>query len=161
MNTSGYPANINIISSAAEVIASNQEEFLKTLRETGNASRACRNSGFTRSQINKMRKENEDFAASYADAIDEAADLLEAEAWRRAIDGVSQPLLKSGQVVLDPATGKPMTVQRYSDPLLVMLLRGNKPGKFLQRVTTPLSIDAGAVLQEIAADNDPPRSGVA
>lgn len=162
MKISGCSDSIFTTTPPLTPTASDQDTFLKILRATGNATKACRGSGLSRQVINEMKREDEHFSASYTDAMDEAADLLEAEAWRRAIDGVSQPLLKGGQIVLDPATGQPMTVQRYSDPLLVMLLRGHRPAKFsLRGAATSSSIDAGAVLREMAADNDPPRAGTA
>ena len=136
-----------------------KDRFLITLSETGNPSAACRASSLTRRQINVMRERDPAFARAYDDALDDAADLLEAEAWRRALEGVPQPLLKAGQPVVDPVTGTPIIVQRYSDPLLVMLLRGCKPTKFHRRNgPTALPTDPTASIREIAADNDPPRS---
>lgn len=106
-----------------------------------------------------MRERDPIFSQAYDEAMDDAADLLEAEAWRRALEGVPHPLLKAGQPVLDPATGLPITVQRYSDPLLVMLLRGCKPAKFQRRnVSAAVPNDPSMSIREIAADNDPPRA---
>lgn len=133
--------------------------FLAALRRTGNSALACKESGLTRRQINAMKKRDEDFSDECDEALEDAADLLEAEAWRRALDGIEQPLLKAGLPVLDPTTGKPMKVVRYSDPLLVMLLRGHKPGRFSRPAGSgAASLDAGAILREIAADHDPPRA---
>lgn len=135
-----------------------QDAFLQRLAETGNPSAACRASGLNRRQVNAMRQRDMDFAHAYDEALDDAADLLEAEAWRRAIEGVPQLLLKAGQPVLG-ADGEAIMVRRYSDPLLVMLLRGCKPAKF-QRPTaaSATSADPNAVIREIAADHDPPRT---
>lgn len=134
-----------------------KDRFLSALSQTGNSAASCRASGLTRRQINIMRQRDLAFAEAYDEAMDDAADLLEAEAWRRALEGVAQPLLKAGQPVLD-AAGDVVTVRRYSDPLLVMLLRGCKPGKF-QRFSSSgaPSVDATAALREIAADDDPPH----
>lgn len=129
-----------------------------TLSQTGNPSAACRLSNLTRRQINAMRRRDPVFCRAHDDALDDAADLLEAEAWRRAVEGIPQLLMKAGQPMVD-AAGQPIIVRRYSDPLLVMLLRGCKPAKFQSRAgfqVTP--IDPMAGIREIAADNDPPRA---
>ena len=133
------------------------DRFLDTLSRTGNPSAACQASHLTRRTINRMRENDPVFARDYDEAMEEATDLLEAEAWRRALEGVAQPLLKAGQPVLD-ANGDAITVRRYSDPLLVMLLRGCKPEKFQRRIgPSVIASDPGAGIREIAADDDPPR----
>ena len=55
-------------------------------------------------------------------AREEAADTLEAEARRRAIEGVEEPVFHKGQRV--------GTVRKYSDLLLIFLLKGVRPQKF-------------------------------
>lgn len=135
------------------------ERFLAKLAQTGNPSIACQLSGLTRRQITNQKQRDPVFAAAYADAMDDAADLLEAEAWRRALEGVAQPVLKAGQPVLDPATGEAIIVRRYSDALLVMLLRGSRPEKFVARFAPTTAVaDPSSIMREIAADNDPPRT---
>jgi len=89
--------------------------------------------------------------------MDEAADMLEAEAWRRALEGVAQPVVKAGVPVIDPDTGKAMMIRRYSDALLMLLLRGSKPEKFAARTAAPGRDDAAHIIREMAADHDPPR----
>ncbi len=134
------------------------DRFLETLSRTGNPSAACQSSHLTRRAINRMRENDPVFARDYDEAMEEAADLLEAEAWRRALEGVPQILVKAGQPVLD-AEGVAITVRRYSDPLLVMLLRGCKPDKFQRRIgPSSVAPDPNAGIREIAADDDPPRS---
>ncbi len=53
------------------------------------------------------------------------ADLLEDEAVRRAKDGVEEPVYQGGKLVGH--------VQKYSDTLLIFLLKGAKPEKFRER----------------------------
>ncbi len=110
----------------------------------------------TRREINLLREQNAEFAMAFQDAMDEAADMLEAEAWRRALEGVAEPVVKSGMPVFHPTTGEAITVRRYSDALLMLLLRGSKPGKFMFRPTAGRD-DAAQIIKEIAADYDPPR----
>ena len=133
--------------------------FLTTLGQTGNASAACRASGLSRRQLNLLKQRDPVFATAYGEALDEAADVLEAEAWRRALEGIAQPVMKAGQPVLDQSTGEAVTVRRYSDPLLVLLLRGCKPAKFSQRSAASGAVpDPYSAMREIAADDDPPRT---
>ena len=113
----------------------------------------------TRRQLNVLLETDTDFAVSFQDALEDAADMLEAEAWRRALEGVSQPIMNFGKPVMDPVTGGAMMVRRYSDTLLMLLLRGSKPEKFSTRAPVGGREDPMLLLKEIAADDDPPRSG--
>ena len=114
----------------------------------------------TRREVNVLRDSSPDFAMAFQEAMDEAADMLEAEAWRRALEGVAEPVMKGGKPVCDPSTGETIMVRRYSDALLMLLLRGSKPGKFLAR-PAPLSVreDVAQIIKEIVTDDDPPRQG--
>jgi hypothetical protein len=55
-------------------------------------------------------------------ALEQAADLLEAEARRRAVEGVTKPIMYKDKVAT--------TVQEYSDTLLIFLLKGTRPQKY-------------------------------
>ncbi|MGH7056864.1 MAG: hypothetical protein ACREFZ_03135 [Acetobacteraceae bacterium] len=61
-----------------------------------------------------------------------AVDALEAEARRRALEGVATAVVYGGRVVLDNA-GAPLTIRRYSDALLTLLLRAHRPEKYRLR----------------------------
>ena len=134
-----------------------QEHFLTMLGKTGNAATACRSSGLTRQQVTALRESDPAFDRAYGDAMSDAADLLEGEAWRRALEGTIQPVFKAGQPVIDPATNEAVVVRRYSDPLLMMLLRGCKPEKFQMHGRTSMPADPLIGIREIATDHDPPR----
>ena len=67
-----------------------QEAFLAQLRETGNVSAAARAAGTCRSRCYEWRQRDRTFAAAWADALEEAADRLEMEAFRRAVTGVGE-----------------------------------------------------------------------
>ncbi len=131
--------------------------FLSMLSKTGNASKACQTSGLTRRQVMTLRERDAAFDRAYDDAMNDAADLLEAEAWRRALEGTTQQVFKAGQPVMDPA-GEPVVVRRYSDPLLMLLLRGCRPEKFQMHGKTSMPADPMIGIREIATDNDPPHA---
>ncbi len=131
--------------------------FLSMLSRTGNTSKACQTSGLTRRQVMALRERDAAFDRAYDDAMNDAADLLEAEAWRRALEGTTQPVFRAGQPVTGPA-GEPVVVRRYSDPLLVLLLRGCRPEKFQMHGRTSMPADPMIGIREIATDNDPPHA---
>lgn len=96
--------------------------FLVELRATGNVSAAARAAGTCRSRCYDARRRDPDFAAAWADALEEAADRLEMEAFRRAVEGVGEDRFFRGDVV-----GR---VTRYSDRLLMFLLKARRPATF-------------------------------
>jgi hypothetical protein len=47
--------------------------------------------------VYELRKHDAGFAAAWEEAEERAADALEAEAWRRAVDGVQEPLVAAAR----------------------------------------------------------------
>lgn len=58
--------------------------FLKTLESTANVYLACRQAGVSRKTAYKWKDENEEFAAQWKDALEDALDVLEWDARKRA-----------------------------------------------------------------------------
>ena len=56
----------------------------------------------------------------------QATEVLEREAWRRARDGTPEPVFQHGKEV--------GVIQRYSDQLLMFLLRARAPERYRDRV---------------------------
>ncbi|QII84185.1 terminase [Bordetella hinzii] len=101
--------------------------FLRALRDGQTFSRALAQAGIaSRATINAWREKDADFAAAFNEAMEHAADLLEAEARRRAVDGVDEPHFYKDEVVGH--------VRKYSDTLLLALLKATRPEKFKERV---------------------------
>lgn len=96
-----------------------REIFLGILRETCNVSEAARTAGVSRRAVYDWRDTDEAFAADWADAEQEAADKLEREAWRRAVEGTDKPVTYQGAITA--------TYKEYSDRMLEILLKGHKP----------------------------------
>lgn len=71
--------------------------FLSALAVEGVVSRAAALAGVDRVTVHRRRKDDPDFNQACLDAMEEAADALEAEARRRAIEGVHEPVLHQGQ----------------------------------------------------------------
>lgn len=109
-----------------------REKFLGSLREAGNVTLAAEAVGVDRSTVYKWRKQDAEFSAQWDDAVEEAADRLEAEARRRAYEGVDEPVFYHGE-----ACG---VVRKYSDSLMMFLLRGVRPEKYRENVNLQGSV---------------------
>lgn len=115
--------------------------YLEALALTGNHGAACFACDIERTTPYALLKTDEDFRAEREAALDAAADLLVLEARRRAKDGVDEPVIWQGQLsgtwldaagqVVAPetpgATMVPLTVKKYSDPLLMFLIKKERP----------------------------------
>lgn len=104
--------------------------MIAALSKTGNVTVAAKAAKIDRTTHYQWLREDSDYAASVDDAMQSAADLLEEEARRRAFTGVEEPVF--GRVAKD-TDGQIGTIRKYSDTLLIFLLKGNKPDKFRER----------------------------
>jgi hypothetical protein len=103
-----------------------QRHFLEALCETSNVTRAAALSGTSRTRVYELRNRDPAFAAAWEDAEEVAADRLEDEARRRAVEGVPEPLVSAGKLVRDD-DGQPIIIRRYSDNLLLALIKARRP----------------------------------
>lgn len=71
-----------------------REKFLGVLAETCNVSEAARAAGVSRRSVYDWRDADPAFAADWAEAEETAVDSLEAIAWQRAKDGLSDRMLE-------------------------------------------------------------------
>jgi hypothetical protein len=121
-------------------------KFLATLSRLGNVTLAAEACGLSRSRAYDLREEDADFAAVWDAAEAEAADRLEAEAWRRAVEGVDEPVFfKDEQIGV---------VKKYSDTLLVTLLTAHKPEKYAKRSKAEITGANGGPIEVVRADID-------
>ena len=100
-------------------------KFIERLRECGNVSEAARHAGVSRKTVYKERNSSEPFRDDWDDAMEEGVDALELEARRRASEGWEEPVFYEGRQVA--------TVRKYSDTLLIFLLKGRRPDVFKDR----------------------------
>jgi hypothetical protein len=103
-----------------------QARFLEVLADTGNVTAAVAAAGTSRTRVYERRKTDPAFAASWEEAEEAAADALEAEVRRRAVQGIEEPLVSAGRIVRDDH-GQPIAVRRYSDNLLLALIKARRP----------------------------------
>jgi len=107
--------------------------FLEKLRTSGNVSFAARSAGKARSVVYVLRRNDTEFAQAWEDALEEAADLLELEALRRAVDGTVEDKFFQGNVI--------GSIRRYSDSLLMFLLKARRPAQFDPHVRNRIVAD--------------------
>ena len=107
-----------------------REKFLAVLRETCNVAEAARAVGISRRTAYDRRADAQ-FAIAWDEAEQEAADKLEREAWRRAVEGTQKPIVYKGDV-----TGHYL---EYSDRMLELLLKAHRPERFGDKVKTEVS----------------------
>ena len=74
-----------------------RERFLSALAKTGIVSTAVEIAGTSRTRVYELRKRDAGFSSAWDEAEEQAADALEAEAWRRAVTGVAEPLVSIGK----------------------------------------------------------------
>ena len=105
--------------------------FLQNLADCGNVRLAAEAAGVHRSTAYEHRDSDKDFAARWDGAMQDAADVLEAEARRGAVEGlVQKKFTKGGEPITDPETGQQYVERAYSDNLLIFLLKGANPQKY-------------------------------
>ena len=83
-----------------------------------------------------LLKEDPEFKTAYEAAGEEAVQVLEDEAIRRAYEGVERPVSQGGKKV--------GVVQEYSDTLLIFLLKGARPNKYRDNVRQEVTGPNGA-----------------
>ena len=116
--------------------------------------------GVNRATVYRRKDGDSDFAEAFEAAQADSCDVLEQEGFRRAHDGVEEPLVSAGRLVLDPA-GQPLMVRRYSDRLLEFLLKARDPKRFSERHRLEHSgeINRGITIQDLVrlADSASPE----
>jgi hypothetical protein len=135
--------------------------FLAALRENGVVRDACEAAGIGRSTAYDARDADPEFRAGWEAALQEAADLLVREAVRRARVGVREPVIHQGRlcgvwvdadgrVVAEGTVGAtmiPLTVTRYSDTLLIFLLKGARPEQYRESAKVVVAGDPAAPIK--------------
>lgn len=122
--------------------------FLSAMTESGNVRLACEAAGIQRRTAYDLREADETFLADWEHAQEEAADLLEQEARRRAYEGLRRVKFDRGKPIMVPAIGAdglmvkdqsgnpemvPYVEHEYSDTLLIFLLKATNPEKYRER----------------------------
>src|SRR6185369_10055545 len=125
-----------------------EKAFLAAYAEVGNVAEAAKLARITRQTAYRHKSTDPVFAKMWAEAEQEAADSLEREAWRRATEGTDEPVFYKGE--------KCGAIKRYSDNLLMFLLRGARPEKYRERFMLPVAELDKLIERELAAAKGDP-----
>jgi hypothetical protein len=106
--------------------------FLAAFAETGNISAASRLTGISRQAHYEWMESDPDYPAMFKAADQQAAEALETEARRRAVQGTLRPVFYQGNEC--------GVVREYSDTLLIFLLKGAMPGKYKDNVSVDANV---------------------
>jgi hypothetical protein len=124
--------------------------FLRAFATRGIVLDGCRAAGVSRGAVEHWRESSEWFDTLYRVAIEEAADRIEGEAFRRAVDGYDEPVIYQGMptMVRDATSGedKQLFIRKYSDALMQTLLKGARPEKYRDNHRLEVSGPGGGVL---------------
>jgi hypothetical protein len=112
--------------SRANTTEQRKKRFLEAFALNGNISAACQASSVGRTSVYEWQEKDESFVQAFRLAEIESTERLEAEAYRRAHDGVIKetPIMHNGQVAYT------VVEHKYSDTLLIFLLKARNPAKY-------------------------------
>lgn len=106
---------------------SKKKAFLAAFAECGNITRAAEIVDMDRRLHYGWLESDPAYPAAFAGAAEHAADRLEQEARRRAVEGTEKPVFYKGEMC--------GLIQEYSDTLLIFLLKGARPEKYKERIS--------------------------
>lgn len=119
---------------AQQPLATWRRAFLLALASNGNITKAAAAAEVARSWAYTCRTADPSFAEEWDEALEIAADTLEARAWRRAnFEDIQYKFTKSGDPILHPVTGEPYYEHVGSDTVLITLLKAHRPEKYKDR----------------------------
>jgi hypothetical protein len=116
----------------AEIRPGTQAAFLAAFVELANESGACRAVQIDRATVRWWEEHQGDFSLRYQDAQAQVNDSLRGEMFRRGVKGVAEPVVNMGKIVRND-DGSILTVQKYSDTLLVKLAAARMPAEFREK----------------------------
>ncbi|MBT4907849.1 MAG: terminase [Rhodospirillaceae bacterium] len=121
-----------------------RETFLRVLAETARPSDAAAESGVALLGWHRLRDADPVFASAWQAAYEAGNDAVEDEAVRRAVAGQAEPVFYQGKQV--------GTVRKYSDSLLMFVLKARRPQRFRDRGDGEVASDLAMLLREIAGE---------
>ena len=101
------------------------EAFLALLAEGHTVKYSAKEAGVAWCVIFARRNNDPVFAEQWEEALERGTQVLEEEARRRAVKGLTEPVFYKGEICGE--------VQRYSDVLLIFLLKARRPEVYRER----------------------------
>lgn len=115
-------------------------KFLEHFIELCNITKAAKSVGISTRSVYNKKKADPEFAERLADAETEVQDKIEAEIWRRGVEGTDKPVMFQGKVV--------GVIKEYSDRMLELLAKGHMPHRYADKLKQEITGKDGAPLMD-------------
>ncbi len=109
-----------------------QEAFLAEYRQCATVTHSAKLALISRQRHYKWLEKDSAYAEAFEEAKTAATDALVKEARRRAIQGIEEPVIYQGKLSTS-SDGKPLVIRKYSDTLLIFLMKGAMPETYRER----------------------------
>jgi hypothetical protein len=127
-----------------------KKKFLEKFLKYYMVEPAAKAAGIERATVSRWLRKDKDFAEKFERARRDVLTALEDEAFRRAYKGVAEPVFYRGEECGE--------VQKFSDRLLITLLKAYAPEKYRERFEQKQS---GEVVLRVKYDDAPGDTGQA
>jgi len=111
----------------------NDDAFFDALASGKPPGMAAASAGYTHAFVSALRQADAEFAARWKEADNLAVERMEAEADRRAVEGIDKPVFYQGK-----RSGE---IREYSDSLLMFRLKARRPEVYRDRADRPNDSD--------------------
>lgn len=124
-----------------------KRRFLETYAKLGNATATAEETGISRDRHKYWLKMSSSYREAFEQADDQATERLEQEARRRALEGREEAVYWNGNQI--------GTVRKYSDVLLIFLLKAKKPDVYREiRTSTTANVSVQAAVKVVHEYHD-------
>jgi len=113
--------------------------FIQGMTQGATVKAGIAASGVTRSTLYEWRDTDPVFAEAWREAKSDIRDALEAEAYRRAVHGDDVPVYYRGEEI--------GAVRKFSDTLLIFLLKAHDPARFRDNISVEQSGPGGKPIE--------------
>lgn len=112
--------------------------FLMFLAKFGLQQKAATYAGVSYQCAKNHKRDSEEFAEAWEQALEIYRESLESAALRRALDGWEEPVYQKGELV--------GTIHKFSERMLELVLKANLPNKYRENVKVDASVTGGVLL---------------
>jgi hypothetical protein len=102
--------------------------------------------GYHRQRVYEWRSADEEFRRRWEEAVDQAVELMEAEADRRTLEGVVKPVMYQGEKVGE--------VREYSYTLLIFRLKALRPSVYRENIRQEITGAGGGPIRHLREVSD-------
>lgn len=113
--------------------------FLNALSKSPSVAAAANAARVNRSYVYEVRGEDKGFATAWDNAINVSLDLAEDELYRRGVKGYDEPVFYQGE--------QKSKVRKFSDTLLIFLLKAHRPEKYREMIQQQLTGKDGGPIE--------------